>query len=439
MSVYRIVYKYMLNEKTKSGFWEKRDRKTSHLCCYILAGGVVLLGLIVVLPVMRQVFNQPQAVEQYCPNPNTQPGIIAPESALSQDSVPSISDAQFQDQISENSNRYGIAAGGGLTYLDQEELDRYFDSLRSLGVRWVRWDVDWSVIQKDGPTSYQWKKTDCVAETARRYGINSLGIITYAPKWASDETCRADKKCAPVDPKTFADFAGEVASRYKGSIMHWEIWNEPNLASLWSPRSDAQMYADVLRESYLKIKQANSSAIVLSGGVSFSGNKKDGGIPPLDFMDSLYASGANQYFDAVSIHPYTFPVSPNYEASPNKWQDISSIRQLMIDNDDEEKKIWITEVGAPTGGPGRAYAANQVNKFRSGSDFMKEDAQSYIMEEALGFFDQNIDWMGPFFWFSLQDASEKRDTTENFFGLLDYKGHKKPAYKVFKKIISSKN
>ena len=190
-------------------------------------------------------------------------------------------------------NNYGIAAGGGLIHLSQEHLNEYFDLLQALGVRWVRWDIDWSVVQKDGPESYNWEGTDRVVLTADKYGINSLAIITYAPKWAADKACHSGQRCAPADPQAFGDFSKEAAARYKNYIHHWEIWNEPNYTFFWSPKPSAKRYAEVLEAAFLQIKTEDPDAIVVSGGLASIGNEKDGSISPLTFAKSLYSLGAN--------------------------------------------------------------------------------------------------------------------------------------------------
>lgn len=144
-------------------------------------------------------------------------------------------------------------------------------------------------------------------------------------------------------------------------------------------------------------------------------------------------------FDAVALHPYTYPALPDYRARWNKWQDILPIRKIMIEKGKTNKQIWITEFGAPTGGPGKSYNANQFEKFTYGSDFMKENAQRDLAVQATGFYRQYKDWMGPFFWYSLKDSNTSKDTPENFFGLLHFDGSKKPAYDILKNAISVDN
>lgn len=428
----------------KFGFRNLRFFKSScmkifcYICIFVIS--VFVLNFTVsTLLAPSHILDQSSVIVLHGPNPNTE--LIAPESMSATATVAIQSIGQSQDGVKTVSlgrvGEYGIAAGGGLIYLDQNGLNKYFDSLKALGVRWVRWDIDWGVIQPKNSTEYQWERADRVVMTAKRYGIESLGIITYTPAWATDESCVKKLHCEPANPKDFGYFAGEVASRYKDTIIYWEIWNEPNYTFFWKPKPNIENYAAVLKESYIAIKKANPAAVVLNGGLAATGNEIDGSISPIDFIRTLYVQKANQYFDAVSLHPYTYPALPSYRAWWNRWQQIVPIHQLMVTNGDGEKKIWITEFGVPTGGPGEAYAANQLREFRYGVDFMYENSQRYLMTEATNFYRQHIDWMGPFFWYSLKDSSNERDTTENFFGLLHYDGSKKPAYDLLKQLIAS--
>lgn len=340
------------------------------------------------------------------------------------------------EDIQSRTLAFGIAAGGGLSYHDQEYLDQYFKQLKDLGVEWVRWDVDWSRVQSKNSEQYDWTSIDRVAATAMKYNIYTLGIITYAPEWARQAGCKSDYRCAPADPEAFGKFSGMAAARYKGVINTWEIWNEPNMTKFWGLSPDVLAYGKILKSSYIQIKTANPKAFVLSGGLASVGDSNKN-MSPLTFVKKLYVNEYQGYFDAVALHPYTYPALPSYKAWWNRWQQIVPIHQLMVTNGDEEKKIWITEFGVPTGGPGKAYFANQLNEFRYGVDFMYENSQRYLMTDATNFYRQHIDWMGPFFWYSLKDSSNERSTSENFFGLLRYDGSKKPSYDLLKQLIAS--
>ena len=326
-------------------------------------------------------------------------------------------------------NQFGIAAGGGLIYLDQSDLNEYFQKLKDLGATWVRWDLDWEAIQPNNSNEYQWEDSDRVANTAQKYGINSLGIITYAPRWSQTGSCSSGRHCPPASPATFAKFAGIVAQRYKGVIDVWEIWNEPNIEIFWYPSPSAEEYTALLKVSYTKIKEVNPQAIVISGGLSDAGDEEGVSISPLTFINTLYDFGAKGYFDAVALHPYTYP-GYNYG-----WPQITSVLDLMKEKGDGAKKIWITEYGAPTGGSGEAFEIGEPG-FTYDGDFMTEKAQEQMVKDIFAFQSENSKSIGKIFWYNLQDTSMNLSTIENFFGLIHYDGTKKPAYTVLKKMFS---
>lgn len=357
----------------------------------------------------------------------------APLSLLSTDVLNTASISLVKASVSAP-NELGISAGGNLVYMGQEDLDRYFQDLKDLGAIWVRWDIDWSIIQPNRPDGYEWNGTDRIASTAKKYGIKSLGIITYAPQWAQTNSCPSGYHCPPADINTFANFAGKVAARYRDSIDTFEIWNEPNYYIFWYPNANAGKYAELLKATYGKIKEANSGATVISGGLVMTDS--DGkSISPTSFMNSLYDSGAKNYFDAVAVHPYSYPLSPNYSADWNGWKQMNSVRQTMISRGDGGKKIWLTEYGAPTGGSGKRCSLDQLD-FTYNQDYMSEDAQQAMAKDATNLYIQNNSWMGPFFWYNLRDESAEGTSPEDFFGLIRYDGSKKPAYETLKNVFS---
>lgn len=343
------------------------------------------------------------------------------------------SKVDIQPQPKPASN-YGIAAGGKLTFLNQADLNNYFSQLKLLGVTWIRWDIDWSEIQQKSSNEYNWQSTDRVVQTAKTYEIQSLGIITYTPKWARPVGCNMSDKCAPANPAAFAKFAGTVANRYASKVDNFEIWNEPNYADFWQPIPNAAEYSRLLAATYAQIKLANPRAQVLSGGLAAAGDDS-GNISPLTFITRLYELKANQYYDSIALHPYSYPALPSYIATWNRWQQIELIHNLMVTNGDGAKKIWITEYGAPTGGPGSAHSELQLINFAYNSDYMTEQAQNNLMVDAITSYKLYSSWTGPFFWYSLQDNGSSKDNTENFFGLSRYDNSRKQAYFTFQKAI----
>ncbi len=334
--------------------------------------------------------------------------------------------------------RYGIAAGSSLTSLSKSELDARFEQLRQLGVGWVRFDVEWNNIQPDNASGYRWEAYDRVVSAATAKQLNVLGIIDYTPAWARSRECPDNPKCKPADPETYAKFAADAASHYSGyGVNCWEIWNEPNNHDFYQPKPNLDSYSKMLELAAKAIKNVNSSAFVVSGSTSPAAS--DGtNISPIDFVSGLYSRGVNKYIDAIGHHPYTFPAPPD-TAGDHAWNQMAatskSIHSIMVNNGDSSKKVWITEFGSPTGGPGDvATLANYTTQHDVWH--VDEALQAATVTSATNLF-KSYTWVGLFFWYSYKDAGTTPDTNENFFGLVRADGSLKPAYYSYKAAIAA--
>ena len=81
-------------------------------------------------------------------------------------------------------NRFGIADGGDIQTLSVGDRGRYLGGVKGSGAGWIRVGLYWSVIQRKGRGSYDWKPFDAVVAAARRRGLAVLGTILYTPGWA---------------------------------------------------------------------------------------------------------------------------------------------------------------------------------------------------------------------------------------------------------------
>ena len=311
--------------------------------------------------------------------------------------------------------------GNELYLLTPGELEQSVAKFRDLGVQWVRFDFDWSVIQPESADRYEPAPFDRVVKALSQAGIRMLGIIDYTPAWANGG--KTSKFYPPKEPEQFATFAAYLAKRYAPMGVHaWEIWNEPNLGQFWQPAPDAVRYARLLKAAYPAIHQADPLATVVSGGLAQPGNSATS-IRAADFLAALYRHGAGNYFDAVGNHPYSSPALP--EDSGGNWKRMftggGNLRTIMAANDDGHKKIWITEFGAP-----------KLGKERYGT-VITESRQARMVEQAYRLVSR-YSWAGPLFWYNLQDfcPEEPTENAECFYGVLRHDGSEKPAAKAYR-------
>jgi hypothetical protein len=240
-------------------------------------------------------------------------------------------------------------------------------------------------------------------------------IIDGCPAWAAKAGTSRSVSPTPASPAAFARFAGQVAARYAPTgVRTFEIWNEPNNAGFWSPKPNPAAYTADLKAAYASIKRADRSAFVVSGGLAPEAN--DGtNINAITFLRDMYAHGAKGSFNAVGYHPYSYPALPDSYQSWSGWSQMGqtrpSIRSVMTSHGDSRKEVWITEVGAPSGGP------DGVGQAAQGADLSQAIANT-----------RNTSWIGGLYLYSWQDHGTGRATSENWFGLVTVAGAHKAAY-----------
>jgi len=309
-------------------------------------------------------------------------------------------------------------------YTSHSLSDTELRLIRDVGGSIVRTDFAWSSIQSTSSASYVWGSMDAKVARAQAQGLTVLGIIGYAPQWASYSGCTvgANQACAPADPNQYAAFAAAVVAHYP-QITYWELWNEPNLKGFWGPAPTSTDYVRILNAAYIAIKAVNPNAVIISAGLAPASDVVGQKIAPTTFVTSMYANGAT--FDILGYHPYSYPSSPD-NANGNGWQMMYTIRNTMVANGDSAKKIWITEVGAPTCGPGSAFSFNQTAGFTS-SDYMTQQALIAFATSTIN--DVNsLSYIGAFIWYEIADSnSNDNSTRENCFGVFYSDFSPKPA------------
>jgi hypothetical protein len=324
----------------------------------------------------------------------------------------------------------GISVGNTLPWLSRAELDRQLQDFAALGIRSVRIDVAWRDVQADGPDRYSWARLDQVVSRAKAYGLQILGVLAYSPAWARPAGCVSDK-CAPADPAAFATFARAAAQRYAPQGVHtWEIWNEQNTTGFWKPAPDARAYTSLVAATAPAIRKADRSAVVVSGGLAAvpTGGAQIG---QLDFLDQMLAAGVAPSVDAIGYHPYTYPFPASYKATwPtgtawNKIRDTATSFASVFARRGVSKPVWITEYGAPTGGPGVANGGTLTN-IPSATDHVTEPRQAVIAADALRTA-KATPGVGAFFWYGYRDFDAK-GSNEGFYGLRRADGTAKPAW-----------
>ncbi len=285
--------------------------------------------------------------------------------------------------------------------------------MASVGARWVRLDIDWSVIEAERGR-FDWSEHDRIIEAAHSADLEVLGMLAYSPPWARPPD--STDKHPPFDDDDFARFAAEAVARYgPDGVAAWQIWNEPNSRLFWSTGPDPERYGRLLAATAAAIRAVDPDATIVSGGLAPAVDRPDDGwLSPETFLTGLLDAAALVEVDAVGIHPYSFPARPRDRDSGswNTFLRLPGLHQRLIEADVGPRQLWITEYGAPTGTHERAVS---------------EDWQAVLITDAL---DATTDWpwLGPIFLYALRDDRDAPDDLERNYGLLRHDGAAKPAW-----------
>lgn len=131
------------------------------------------------------------------------------------------------------------------------------------GAAYIRVDLSMdAMFRSDGST--HWWQLDLLPELSRRYSLPVVAVLV-GTSGETDCTLPFGKKhiCAPSDERKWAAQAAEVAARYRGTIDHIQIWNEPD--GDWAFRGTPRDYARLLSASYDAIKARSPTTQVVLG------------------------------------------------------------------------------------------------------------------------------------------------------------------------------
>jgi ABC-type amino acid transport substrate-binding protein len=231
--------------------------------------------------------------------------------------------------------------------VEQRKIQRTFEMVREMGAGWDVEYFPWNYIQPNGPNDWNWSHADLVVNHARRQGLHLVVRLDGVPDWARPNLT-GHSLLTPDRYPDFARFAAAFAERYRGKVDAYVIWNEPNVDYEWGYRTpDPAGYAALLAAVYPALKQADPQALVLAAALAPNGEHSAAALDDLDYLRQLYQAGGAASFDGLAAHAYGWehpPAEPPDDSRIN-FRRVELERQIMVENGDAAKRIFITESG----------------------------------------------------------------------------------------------
>jgi len=209
---------------------------------------------------------------------------------------------------------------------------------------WRLWDakVHWPQVEI-GKNRWQWDILDREVELAEKHHVDLLMPFGFTPDWAGTGPVeqmpgrfraggqRRKEVVRDVgDLEDWRNYIRTQAMRYKGRIMYYEIWNEPNLPGNRIIGTPERMLT-LAREAYVVLKQVDPNIKVISP----SPVNPDG----VDWLNRYLELGGGQYSDIIGYHFYT-------RTRPESMLKlILPVREVMRKHGVGDKPLWNTESG----------------------------------------------------------------------------------------------
>jgi hypothetical protein len=258
----------------------------------------------------------------------------------------------------------------------EEHNRRTGEAVLDSGFGWVRFQLEWRQFER---ADDQWDPLpiDRKVEELHSQGINILLAVAKAPDWV----LATDGQQFLTDYDEFEELMQFVSDRYQGKVQAWEIWNEQNMSYEMHGEVRVEDYFELLKAGYTGVKAGDPEAQVLFGGLTPTGVMDPMiAIDDAEYLRQIYAyqdGAVSQYFDILGVHLISTHNAPDDTWPDNLgphegWNDHPSfffrrgeeLREIMVENGDEEKPVWITEFGWTTENQeaGREYGVNNTEE-----------------------------------------------------------------------------
>ena len=296
------------------------------------------------------------------------------------------------------------------------DLGAVVNQVNQLGFNWVKVQVPWKDIE-GSQGNFGWGGIDDMVNTFKAGGLNVMLSVPKAPAWARPAGADLSVEGPPADPATFANFLGQLAGRYCGTVNAIEVWNEQNLHYEWGNQPlDPAAYMAMLKPAYRAIKAACPSTKVISGALTPTGAPAPWAMDDFAYLEAMYQHGLKDYADGIGAHPSGFNVSPDVSGGQAACEFISQqgsayrgpcdsphhswsfrntmegYRNIMVKYGDGNKLIWPTEFGWAsgwTGASGYEYANDNTP-----TEQAEWTVRAYQLMKSWG-------WVGPAFLWNL--------------------------------------
>lgn len=340
----------------------------------------------------------------------------------------------------------GLSPFGINTFYEQEveeaRIRQSMQLVRAAGFDWIRQQFPWEDIEISGKGDFwdhrwnqcAWAKYDRLVSLAEEHDLEIIARLDTPPDWTRAVGDAEGWSLAPPDNfEDYGDFVYAVVSRYRGRIRYFQIWNEPNIFPEWGDQPvDPEAYVRLLQIAYRRAKEANPDAVIIAAGLAQTTEQGPRNLCDLQFLERMYAAGAQGYFDVMGAMTYglwTGPLDRRASADRTNFARVQLLREIMVRHGDADKPIWSTEVGwnaLPLDFAGTAVFGR-----------VTEEQQARFTVQAYQRAAREWPWMGVMnFWFAHRTSDVERVQPFYYFRMFEHDLRPMPVFYAMQEFTS---
>ncbi len=210
-------------------------------------------------------------------------------------------------------------------------------------------------------------------------------VLDSTPTWASARPTENNpypwqtpgNRAEAKDMADWETYVRTVATRYKGRVHVYEMWNEPNMKDSYS--GDPAHLVQLCKSAYRVLKQVDPSIRVISPSPANSGGAQ--------YLRTFIEQGGGDTFDILGFHFYDNLASKTIHPE-SMLGTAQQLKRMLASLNLAERPIWNTEAGyyihsSPTA---KAYIKNYPTNIHvlSQGESVDAVARSYALAWAAG-------------------------------------------------------
>ncbi len=335
----------------------------------------------------------------------------------------------------------GVNPFGINVFLEQEvevaKREQIVQMVADAGFVWLRQEFPWEDIEIHGRGDFEdrrndldgdgepdavsaWDKYDNIVDLAEQHGLRLQVRLSNPPSWTHADPSLGDKG-PPDDLQDYINFATAVAERYQGRILHYQVWNEPNIYPEWGERFvDPVAYTDMLCQTYDALKQVDPEIVVVSGALAQTTAMDGRNLSDLFFLQRMLDAGAGECFDVLAAQGYGLnsgPTDRRMRPTTITFARPLYIRDMLVRNGYPHRAIWLSEAAwNPVPNPDEVPDVDARYNF---GQVTEEQAARYMV----GAYErQQREWsyVGvTFYWFFKRAADYERNQSFYYFRMVE--------------------